>query len=211
MPCSPALPRAPPPIMPPAALAAPHNARGSFPSSRFVAPTHCTPQHMPRTNAAARSARASPIPVSKSGRTRMCCQRLESCTPPAAGTARHFQSGSARVERQADGARSGRRPAGHAHLPPRAQLRAKHSPATQARGAEEFLPLSFNVTVLERSTVAEMARMPKVRVGRTCGLHRCICKTQTLRSSYCSLASRKFHVATLVKRKGSSISTPTQG
>ena len=49
-----------------AALAAPHNARGSFPSSRFVAPTHCTPQHMPRTNAAARSARASPIPVSKS-------------------------------------------------------------------------------------------------------------------------------------------------
>ena len=27
--------------------------------------------------------------------------------------------------------------------------------------------------------MAEMARMPKVRIGRTCGLHCCIRKTQT--------------------------------
>ena len=46
-----------------------------------------------------------------------------------------------------------------------------------------------------RSTVAaEMDRMPDVRVGWTCGLHRCICKTQTLLFSYRSLTSTMFEI-----------------
>ena len=48
--------------------------------------------------------------------------------------------------------------------------------------AEERGPLNF-VESDARSTVAEMGRMPNVRVGWICGLHRCIRKTQTLRFS----------------------------
>jgi hypothetical protein len=48
-----------------------------------------------------------------------------------------------------------------------------------------------------RSTVLEMwNRMPNVRVGWTCGLHRCIRKTQTRRFSYRSLTSTIFEIST---------------
>jgi hypothetical protein len=61
-----------------------------------------------------------------------------------------------------------------------------------AESCWRFFSSQFCVTVFVRSTVAEMARMPKVRVGWTCGLHRCIRKTQTLRSSYLSLTATMF-------------------
>ena len=55
---------------------------------------------------------------------------------------------------------------------------------------EEFgVLLNLVVESDARSTVAEMDRMPHVRVGWDCGLHRCIRKTQTLRLSYRPLTS----------------------
>jgi hypothetical protein len=46
------------------------------------------------------------------------------------------------------------------------------------------------------ATVAEMDRIPNVRVGWTFGLHRCIRKAQALRFSYRSLPSTMFEIST---------------
>ena len=60
---------------------------------------------------------------------------------------------------------------------------------------EEFgVLLNFVVESDATSTVAEMDRMPHVRVGWICGLHRCIRKTQTLRFSYRPLTSTLFEI-----------------
>jgi hypothetical protein len=72
-------------------------------------------------------------------------------------------------------------------------FKSRELPALSIRCGEEFgVLLNLVVESDARSTVAEMDRMPHVRV--ICGLHRCICKTQTLRLSNRSLTSTLFEI-----------------
>jgi hypothetical protein len=92
-------------------------------------------------------------------------------------------------------------------MPAQIARRPKRSVALRARVSARLSQLFHHPVVVvgeevhsifesdaRRSTVAEMDRMPDVRVGWTCGLHRCICKTQTLRFSYRSLTSTMFEI-----------------
>ena len=80
--------------------------------------------------------------------------------------------------------------------PPWYRIWVKVPPGSRAVcvGEEFGVPLNFVVESDARSTVAEMDRMPHVRVGWICGLHRCIRKTQTLRLSYRPLTSTLFEI-----------------
>jgi hypothetical protein len=98
----------------------------------------------------------------------------------------------------------------HAHMRPQMARLPERSVALRARVSARLSKLFHHPVVLwlasggplnlsratRESTVAEMDRIPNVRVGWTFGLHRCICKAQALRFSYCSLPSTMFEIST---------------
>jgi hypothetical protein len=80
-----------------------------------------------------------------------------------------------------------------AHVSARLSKLFHHPVAGEDRGPLNFVRAR---TSDARSTVAEMDRIPNVRVGWTFGLQRCIRKTQALRFSFRSLPSTRFEIST---------------